>query len=426
MGKTSVELKKGIKAHFIKTDLYKTDLTCIIITTPLKRETVTKNALIPFMLRRGTAKLPNQYLISKELENMYGATFNCGVDKMGDNVVLKFFVESISNEYALNNEDILKMNLENLLDLVFNPVGENGNLNKDFLDVEKGNLKDVIESKIDDKDGYALENCISAMYGQEGFGIYKYGYIEDIDNISIEDVSEYYKWLIENSKIDLFISGNIDEKELKKFLDNNENIKKLKPREENYVLDSTETKQKVENIKELKEVMDVTQGKLVIGLDILSNMENLRAIGNVYNSILGNGANSMMFQNVREKAGLAYSAKSVFYKQKKNIFIKCGIQIENYQKAVDLIKVQLENIKKGEFSEEDINNSKKYLISGIKNVEEEQDTEIVYYIGQEISKTNLSLEEYINNINKVTKEQIVEFANSININTIYFLTGKEG
>ena len=155
-------------------------------------------------------------------------------------------------------------------------------------------------------------------------------------------------------------------------------------------------------------------------------MENLRAIGNVYNSILGNGANSMMFQNVREKAGLAYSAKSVFYKQKKNIFIKCGIQIENYQKAVDLIKVQLENIKKGEFSEEDINNSKKYLISGIKNVEEEQDTEIVYYIGQEISKTNLSLEEYINNINKVTKEQIVEFANSININTIYFLTGKEG
>jgi len=133
-------------------------------------------------------------------------------------------------------------------------------------------------------------------------------------------------------------------------------------------------------------------------------MENLRAVGNVYNSILGNGANSMMFQNVREKAGLAYSAKSVFYKQKKNIFIKCGIQIENYQKAVDLIKVQLENIKKGEFSEEDINNSKKYLISGIKNVEEEQDTEIVYYIGQEISKTNLSLEEYINNINKVMNE----------------------
>ncbi len=422
MSKSSVELKKGIKAHFIKTDLYKTDLTCMIITTPLKRETVTKNALIPFMLRRGNAKLPNQYLISKELENMYGASFNCGVDKMGDNVVLKFCIESISNEYALNGEDILKMNIDNLLDLVFNPIQVNGMLNEEFLNVEKENLKDVIESKIDDKDAYSLEACISNMYGEIGFGLYKYGYVEDVDKITIQDISEYYNWLISNSKIDLFISGNINEEKLKALLDNNENIRKLNPREENYVLDSTDGKQKVENIREVQEQMDVTQGKLVIGLDITSKQENVRAIGNVYNSILGNGANSMMFQNVREKAGLAYSAKSVFFKQKNNIFIRCGIQIENYEKAVELIKVQLENMKKGEFSEDDINNAKTFLIAGIKNVEEEQDTEIIYYIGQEISKTNLSIQEYMDNINKVSKEEIVEFANSIDINTIYFLT----
>lgn len=422
MSKTSVELKKGIKAHFINTDLYKTDLTCIIITTPLKKETVTKNALIPFMLRRGTAKLPNQYLISKELQNMYGASFNCGVDKMGDNVVLKFCIESISNEYALNNEDILKMNIETLLDLVFNPTKVDGMLNKDFLDIEKDNLKDIIESKIDDKDSYSLENCISSMYGDSGFGLYKYGYVEDVEKITIEDISEYYNWLISNSKIDLFISGNIDNENLKTLLDNNENIKKLNPREENYILDSTASKQKVENVNEVKEEMDVTQGKLVIGLDITSNQENLRGIGNVYNSILGNGANSKMFQNVREKAGLAYSAKSVFFKQKNNIFIRCGIQIENYEKAVELIKVQLEDMKKGEFSEEDLNNAKTFLIAGIKNVEEEQDTEIIYYIGQEISKTNLSLEQYMDNINKVSREDVIEFAKSIDINTIYFLT----
>lgn len=422
MSKTSIELKKGIKAHFIKTDLYKTDLTCIIITTPLKKETVTRNALTPFMLRRGTEKLPDQYLINKELENMYGAAFNCGIDKMGDNVVLKFCIESISNEYALGGENILEMNLENLLDFVFDPVKKDGMLNKDFLELEKQNLKDVIESKIDDKDSYSLEACISAMYGEEGFGIYKYGYVEEVDNISIEEISEYYKWLIENAKIDIYISGNIDENNVKKFLEENNNIKKLNPREENYIKDSTECKSKVENINEVKERMDVTQGKLVIGLDVLSNMENLRAIGSVYNSILGNGANSMIFQNVREKAGLAYSAKSTYFKQKKNIFIRCGIQIENYEKAVELIKVQLENIKKGEFSEEDVSNAKTFLIAGVKNVEEEQDTEIIYYIGQEISKTNISLEQYIDDINKVTKDQIVEFANSIDINTIYFLT----
>lgn len=423
MNKVSFELKQGIKAHFIKTDLYKTDLSCIIITTPLKRETVTKNALIPFLLRRGTKKLPNLSEINKKMEDMYGASFNCGIDKMGDNVVLKFYIESINNDYALNNEDVLKMNLENLLDIVFDPV-QNGNLlNEDFLSLEKENLKKVINRKIDDKDSYALEKCISKMYGEEKFGLYKFGYIEDVDKITIEEISEYYNWLIQNSKIDIFISGNLQEDEVKALLDNNLNIKKLRPRTENYILNNefTESKQIMENITEISEKMDVTQGKLVMGLDIISDMKDLQVTALVYNAILGDGANSMMFQNVREKAGLAYSARSTFVKQKLNIFIRCGIQIENYEKAVTIIKEQLENIKKGEFTEEDIQNSKTYLISSLKNVEEEQDTEIIYYIGQEISKMNMTIEEYIEKIEKVTKKQIIELANSIHLNTIYFL-----
>ena len=423
MNKTSCDLKQGIKAHFIKTDLYKTDLSCIIITTPLKREMVTLNALIPFMLRRGTKRLPNQGLINKELENMYGATFNCGIDKMGDNVVLKFYIESISSEYALEGENILEMNLNNILDIVFDPVQNGELLNEEFLNLEKENLKRVINKKIDDKESYALDRCISVMYGDEKFGLYKYGYEEDVDKITIKDISDYYNWLIQNSKIDIFVSGNIDANNIESFLKENANIKKLRPRIENYILNNefTESKQIVENINEISEKMDITQGKLVIGLDILSNMENLQVVSLVYNAILGDGANSMMFQNVREKASLAYSARSTFTKQKLNIFIRCGIQIENYEKAVQLIKEQLENLKKGEFEEEDLQNAKTYLISSLKSVAEEQDTEVIYYIGQEISKTNMSLDEYIGKIEKVSKDQVVDLANSIQINTIYFL-----
>lgn len=423
MNKTSFELKQGIKAHIINTDLYKTDLTCIILTTSLKRDTVTKNALIPFMLRRGSKNFSNQYLINKEMENMYGASFNCGIDKMGDNIVLKFYIESISNEYALNKENILKMNIESLLDIVFNPIQNGELLNEEFLKVEKENLKKVIESKIDDKDSYAFDNCISTMYGENGFGLYKYGYVEDIENITIEDVSEYYNWLINNCKIDIFVSGKIELEYIKNLLNENENVKKLKPRIENYILNNefTESKKNVENIKEITENMNITQGKLVLGLDVTAKIDNLQIASLVYNTILGDGANSMMFQNVREKAGLAYSAKSTFVKQKMNIFIRCGIQIENFEKALEIIKLQLENIKNGEFSDEDIENAKTYLIAGIRNVEEEQDTEMVYYIGQEISKTNLSLEEYIEKVKSITRENILDIASSIKINTIYFL-----
>ena len=421
MNRKIVELKQGIKAHFINTDKHKTDLTCVILTVPLKREYVTKNALIPFLLRRGTEKLPNQYLINKEMENMYGASFNLGIDKSGDNIILKFYIETISNEYALDGENILKRNIENLLDIIFNPLKNSGLLNQDFLDIEKENLRKVINSKIDDKDAYAFERCISEMYKQNGFGLYKFGYIEDIDKITIEEITEYYDWLISNAKIDIFMSGKIDEKEFTNVLLENQNIKDLNPREGYYILNrqSTESRQNVEN--EVFESMNVVQGKLVLGLNVDFDDENLQAIALVYNAILGDGANSMMFQNVREKAGLAYSSKSTFIKQKMNIFIRCGIQIENYEKALNLIKVQLDNIKTGEFSDEDIEVAKVYLTSSIKNIEEEQDTEIVYYIGQELSGTNRSIEEYIDRIQRVSKEDILAFAEKVSINTIYFL-----
>ena len=423
MNNKSIEIKQGIKAHIINTDLFKTNLICIIFTTPLTRENVTKNALIPFLLRRGSKKFNSQIIINKELENMYGATFDCGIDKIGDNQVLKYYIDVIDNRYSLDGENLLKKALDMILDITFNPLMDKGVFKESFFNIEKENLRKVIESKIDNKDLYALNNCISSIYGENGFGLYKFGYKEDIDNISLEKISNHYNSLVQNAKIDIFISGNFKENEVEDILYNNENLKKIKPRKESYIINNefTEIKQIVDNPREIKEKMNVTQGKLVIGLDVLDKMDNLQSVGLVYNAILGDGATSMLFQNVREKASLAYTAKSNFIKQKLNIFIKCGIQIDNYEKTLKLIKKQLDNIREGKFSEEEIKNAKSYLISGIKNVEEEQDTEIVYYIGQEISKTNISIKEYINKIENVTKDEIIEFSKKLQINTIYFL-----
>ena len=128
-----------------------------------------------------------------------------------------------------------------------------------------------------------------------------------------------------------------------------------------------------------------------------------------------------MFQNVREKESLAYTASSSYIKAKNNIFIKCGIEIANFEKAVKIIKEQLEDIKNGKFEEADIDDAKRTIISNVKTIPEEQDTEITYYFGQEISNIKYTLEEYVEKINKVTKQQIQELSEKININTIYFL-----
>ena len=167
--------------------------------------------------------------------------------------------------------------------------------------------------------------------------------------------------------------------------------------------------------------MDITQGKLVIGLDVLLKKENISYITMVYNTILGVGANSKLFRNVREKESLAYSCGSNYLKRKQNIMIRAGIEIENYEKALDIIKKQLEDIKNGDFTDEDIKSAKNLIFATIDSIEVEQDTEISYYFGQELAKSDVTIKEYKKKKKKVTKEQIEEVANSIKINTIYFL-----
>ena len=168
-------------------------------------------------------------------------------------------------------------------------------------------------------------------------------------------------------------------------------------------------------------LIEVTQGKLILGLDVDLEKEELKYDTLVYNSILGGSANSKMFQNVREKAHLAYVASSSYLRHKNNIFINCGIEIANYEKTLEIIKEQLKDMEKGDFTEEDLENAKKGIIATIKTIPEEQDTEISYCFGQELVKTKVSLEEYIEKIKKVTKQNVIDIAKKVSINTIYFL-----
>ena len=288
--------------------------------------------------------LKNQYEISKKLEDMYGAVYDCGIDKVGDNQLIKFYIESVNDNFLPQKGDILKESLDTLLDIIFNPLFENECFKEEFLESEKNNLRKVIESKIDNKDKYAYDNCITAMYNDTGFGIYKYGYAEDLETINLQDISNHYKKLVSSAKVDIYVSGDIDEENTQDILVKNENIIKLNFRKEDYVLDSTNKIEENKEINVIEEKMNINQGKLVIGLDVFSKQENSQTIGLVYNAILGDGANSMMFQNVREKESLAYSARSNYIKQKQNVFIRCGIEIEKYEKAVEVIKEQLKNI----------------------------------------------------------------------------------
>lgn len=414
------ELKQGIKLHTIKTDKFKTNLAAVFLTTKLERETVTKNVVISSLLRRGSKNMPTQEDISKKMEEMYGAGFDCGLDKTGDNQVFKFYIETINDEFLPQTEEQMwKTSLEKLFEIIFNPYTENGGFKPEYVEQEKNNIKQKIEGKIDSKARYALDRCVEEMYPDKPYGLYKLGYVEDLPQMNEKNLYEAYQNLINNCKIDILVSGNIEE-DVKDFIIKNENIENLRKREPDFAGPKAEPR-KNEEEKVVTESMEVTQGKLVLGLDANLENEDLKYDTLVYNAILGGTANSKLFQNVREKAHLAYVASSSYLRFKNNIFINCGIEIANYEKALNLIKEQIEAMRKGDFSDEDIKNAKKNIISTIRLIEDEQDTGLAYYFGQELAKTNMTPEEYMKRIESTKKDDIVNVANKVSINTIYFL-----
>lgn len=423
-------MKQGINLHIINTNKFKTNLIAMFLSLPLTRENVTKNALLVSILRRGCEKFKTQEEISKRLEEMYGAEFNCGLDKLGKNHVLKFYIESVNDEFLpQNGEEMLKQSIEILAEIIFNPLIEENGFKEEYINQEKDNVKQIIEGKKDNKARYALFRCVEEMYKDKPEGLYKYGYVKDLEEINAQNLYEYYKNLIATCKIDIFISGKMNNVNLEKMIATDRNISKLNDREPVYILNKPESKQSNEAKKEencVEEKLDVTQGKLVIGYDIIASEDEIsndkfRYIGMLYNSILGGTANSKLFQNVREKESLAYTANSSFAYYTGNIFVMAGIEIENYEKAIGIIKQQIEAMKQGDFSEEEIENAKKVIVSNIQAISDEQDTEIIYFLGQALTGKNVSLEQYAQFVQSVNKEEIEDFAQKVEINTVYFL-----
>lgn len=421
MNLLSEKIKEGIQVHYRTTNKYKTNLVTVFLSVPLDRKTVTLNALITAILRLGTKLKPTQEAINKKLEEMYGAEFNCGVEKISDTQILKFYIDVLNDNFVPTKENLLEQAINELFDIIFNPVTENGSFLDNYISTEKVNLKNLIESKINDKDQYSFDRCIEEMYKNDSYSIYKYGYVEDINSITKEELYKQYIKLIETAKIDIYVSGDFNKDKIKEIIETNDNIKNLQGR-------SVKINTKLSVNKELKdeptyveEKKNVTQGKLVIGLDINDSNEDLRYVLGMYNAILGASATSKLFQNVREKASLAYSARSVLVWQKNNIYIRCGIEINNFEKAMPIINKQLEDMKNGHFTEEDVKGAKRTFESAIKGIQDEQDAEITYFIAQELAGLTPNFEEYMEKINSVTKEQIQDVANKIKVNTIYFL-----
>lgn len=412
-----INIGNGINLNLISTNKFKSNLFSYYFMRPLSKEEVTKNALLPLVLKRGTQEFSTNLEIQKKLEEAYGASLSISINKRGEKHVLRFTVETVNGDYVKDENYIYEV-LDLLKAIIFNPVLEKGFFKKEYVDQEKENLRRRIEGRINDKRSYALDRCIEEMCKNERFSIYPLGNIEDLKDIDEDILYNHYLKVIKTSPIEMYYVGDYNSKFI-------EDIKKMATIERGEIIDipREEIVSGVQTKNMVKENLDVAQGKLVLGFRTGIPYEDSLYNGLILGSdILGGGPNSKLFKNVREKESLAYYIASSVYKYKSIMLIDSGIEFHNFEKTIAIIKEELEEIKKGHFTDEDINISKKAIKSATESIKDSIFLISEYFFSQNLSGDNRSLEEILEGIDRVRKKDIMEAMHNVALDTIYFMT----
>lgn len=421
-------LGKGMNLYCIPTEKFKTSTVSIYIHRQLNRGDVTKNALLPNVLKRGCIPFPTSQSMAQHLEELYGTIFEAGVVKKGEDQILCFNFETIHNAFTPGNEPLLEEVLKVAKYVVFEPITEYNAFKKEFVVQEKENLKNEIEGLINNKMSYAVQRCFEEMCKNENFGLYELGNSSDLDKINEINLFEYYKRVITTSPIDIFVSGNFVESEIYELvktlflIDNGAS----ESAQADISYPKTDIIKQVTQQKKIEEPLEVAQGKLSLGFRTkVSPRDQEYYALMVYNAILGGGPHSKLFNNVREKLSLAYYVFSRLERFKGLMLVSSGIEVQNFQKAYDEIMLQVEDMKNGNISEIEYQAAVKSLINSIKSLTDNAFQMEDYYLGQLVGGTDDSMEDLMSKITSVTKEDVVKAARNIALDTVYFLKNKE-
>lgn len=417
-----LEIMPGVWLNMVQTNRFKTGCFSINLLRPLRRETAAPNALIPSILLRGCEQYPDMQSISQRLDTLYGASVGTLIRKKGEVQSVGLYADFLEDVYAAS-EPIFDQVMDFIKNLLFSPCEEAGGFINDFVDGERCNLINTIDSRINDKRSYAVSRLIRSMCDGEAYSVPRLGEKDTLESCSGKDLSERWFRILKTSRIELFYLGQKSKVEVVPAI---RNMLEDLPRAN--TLDVAETQVIIPErpVQYVEDAMDVTQGKLSIGLrtDITVHDPRYPALM-LLNTVYGAGMTSKLFLQIREEQSLCYYASSSMDKFKGVMVVGAGIEFDNYQVARDGILHQLDLCKKGEITEFELESARSYLISALRTGNDSPGRLDDYAIGQAIAGMDGSMEQMAEQIKTITLDQVIETANTLKLDTVYFLKGVE-
>ncbi len=415
-----VKLGDGIWLNMVQTDRFKTACVSINFLQPLKEETASLHALLPSVLLRGCVGFPDMRSISHRLDDLYGASVGSLIRKKGEVHTLGLYADFLEDRYV-EDGPIFEQMMEMLGQLLFEPCMENGGFVEEYVAGERQNLLNTIAARINDKRSYSVSRLLKHMCASEDYRVTKLGEKEALEQVTATGLYALWQHILRTSPIELFYLGQRPEEQVI------ERMKKLisyLPERSALCQPKTEVIMPRRPVQMIEEALDVTQGKLSIGLRTpIAALDEAYPALLVLNAVFGAGMTSKLFTKIREEQSLCYYASSSIDKYKGIMVVTSGIEFDKYEVARDGILEQLELCKQGQITDEELESARKYLISGIRTNHDSPGQMDEFVAGQVIGGCGDTVEQMIQKLEKVTLEQVVEAARTLVLDTVYFLKG---
>lgn len=412
------EIADGIGFTSVIDSKFKTVTIRVKFVTELKKEKVSANALALSVIASSNSEYKTMTELSARTDELYGASLFSNVSKSGDVQVLEIGASVINNKYTFDNEDITGGILDLLDCCIFRPDVSDNSFNEKEFKYRKKDLLDTIDSEINNKRIYILQKSAGVIFENEPASCSSYGTRETAENLTAAEVYQAYCELLETAGIEIYYVASEEIPQIKESFE--KSFKALKRRYMPFTVGSP-SPLKSGCVRKVEKI-DVNQMKMVMAYK--TDCSNKSAM-KLMNMMLGGSPTSKLFTNVREKMSLCYYCSSTIFLTKQTLMIDCGIEKENLEKTERAVDEQLEQIKNGEFTDDEIRYSVLAMTDALRGIGDTPSSYINWYFSRMLLNESESVDKEIENIKSVTRQQIIDCAKSCKPDTVYIVTGSE-
>ena len=415
-----MELVKGVNLHFLQSKKFKTNKIKVRFSSPLDENTVAARVLVACMMETANQKYPTSQLFREKLASLYGVELSTSVSKRGRVHYVDLNISFVRDDF-LSKKNVLTDEVLDIIETIFfSPLVVEDHFDSDTFDVEKKNTISDLESEIEEPYYYAHGQLNQLFFEDETIGMSRLGKVDLVRQETAQSSLEQFHQMLQLDNIDFFFIGDFNEVAIVDRVNQFE----FKPRD-NYL--SINYQQPFTNVvREKLEQKQNQQSILELGYHFSTQYgESLHIPLVVLNGMLGAFSHSRLFQIIREKEGLAYTISRHFDIFTGFMRVFAGFDKESRTKVMNLIMRQLNDLKRGKFTESELQLTKEMLVNTTLLAQDRQNTLIEReYLKTILGTKVLSLEEWLESIDKVSREEIIETAKTINLQSVYFMEGK--